>query len=318
MSDQEVENKVRADDTQKDTVAAEDGKETDAAEDGDAGHGNKDPGKPVKSASANAKPSGPVQKRSATQPRKRREFVDPASAGHPAQSAYKKRRKNENAEPLITKEDEKKAAEEMMGIGAVVKRNAFYRDGYRNFQRLVIMQSAIIAGLIMAHILFIHVHQPENRYFATTEDGRLIQMVPLNVPNLSTPALMSWVAQSATEVMTFGFHDYKRRLQEASRNFTRRGWGSFTKALENSRIMETVVSNNQVVTAAPRSSPILISEGTVNGRYQWVVELPLNVTYQSGSKTRSDNLVVTLVIVRVSKLESPNGLGIEQWIAQYG
>jgi intracellular multiplication protein IcmL len=40
------------------------------------------------------------------------------------------------------------------------------------------------------------------------------------------------------------------------------------------------------------------------------------VTYQAGAATRADNLLVTLLIVRVSKLESPNGVGIEQWIAQ--
>lgn len=200
-------------------------------------------------------------------------------------------------------------------LASVVIRNQFYRDGYRAVLGLVVLQSVIILGLIFAMIFVIKVHQPENRYFATTEDGRLVPMVALSEPNLSTPALMSWVAQSATEVMTFGFHDYKRRLQEASRNFTRRGWESFTQALQRSRIIEVIEANQQVVTAAPQGAPILQSEGIVQGRYQWTVQLPLVLTYQSGSKTRSDPLLVTLVIVRVPRLESPNGVGIEQWIA---
>ncbi|HBR69578.1 MAG TPA: type IV secretion protein IcmL, partial [Rhodospirillaceae bacterium] len=130
-----------------------------------------------------------------------------------------------------------------------------------------------------------------------------------------TPALMSWVAQACTEVMTFGFNDYRRRLQEASRNFTRKGWDSFTAALQKSRIIEMVETNQQVVTAAPQGAPILVSEADVGGQYQWVIELPLIVTYQSGAKTRSDSLLVTVVVVRVPRLESPNGVGIEQWIA---
>jgi len=162
----------------------------------------------------------------------------------------------------------------------------------------------------------IQVHQPENRYFATTEDGRLVPMVALSEPNLSVPALMSWSAQAATEVMTFGFNDYKRRLQQASRNFTRLGWVSFTSALEKSRIIEMVEANGQVVSAAPASAPILISEGVVNGRYQWQVQVPLVVTYQAGSSVRDDKMLVTLLLVRVPKLESPNGVGIEQWIAR--
>ena len=203
-------------------------------------------------------------------------------------------------------------------LGAVVLRNEFYRDGYRTILKLALLQTLVILGLIGAMMFVIHIHQPENRYFATTEDGRLIPMVPLNEPNLSTPALMSWVAQAATEVMTFGFNDYRRRLQESSRHFTRVGWESFTKALQASRIIEMVDASQQVLTAAPRGAPVLESEGIVGGRYQWVVQLPMVLTYQAGSQRRSDRLLITIVVVRVSRLESPNGVGIEQWVASPG
>src|SRR5688572_17551193 len=143
------------------------------------------------------------------------------------------------------------------GLGVVVVRNEFYRDGYRSLLRIALIEGVVILGLIGAMFFVISVHQPENRYFATTEDGRLVPMVALNEPNLSSPALMSWVAQASTEVMTFGFNDYRRRLQEASRNFTRRGWESFTQALQKSRIIEMVEANQQVITAAPQGAPIL-------------------------------------------------------------
>jgi intracellular multiplication protein IcmL len=213
------------------------------------------------------------------------------------------------------KEPANKIPADIPPLGSVTIRNEFYRDGYRSILKLAVLQSVIVLALVGAMFFVIHTHQPENRYFATTEDGRLIPMVPLNAPNLSTPALMSWVAQAATEVMTFGFNDYRRRLQEASRNFTPRGWESFTQALQRSRIIEMVETQQQVATAAPRGAPILQSEGLVMGRYQWKVQLPMIVTYQSGTKTRSDNLLLTLTIVRVPRLESSSGVGISQWIA---
>lgn len=200
-------------------------------------------------------------------------------------------------------------------LGAVVVRNEFYRDGYRTMLRVAMLLALVIVLQIGVMIYVVKTNKMEYRYFATTEDGRLIPMAPLSEPNLSSPALMSWVAQASTEVMTFGFNDYRRRLQEASRNFTRRGWESFSSALQRARIIETVEANQQVVTAAPTGAPVIQSEGLVNGRYQWVVQLPMSLTYQAGSKTRTDDLLVTLVIVRVPRLESPNGVGIEQWIA---
>lgn len=207
-------------------------------------------------------------------------------------------------------------AELLKTVGSVIVRNEFYRDGYRTLLRIAVIEAMIILALVGAMFFVIEVHQPENRYFATTEDGRLVPMVALSEPNLSVPALMSWSAQAATEVMTFGFNDYKRRLQQASRNFTRLGWVSFTSALEKSRIIEMVEANGQVVSAAPSSAPILIEEGVVNGRYQWKVQVPLVVTYQAGSTVRDDKMLVTMLLVRVPKLESPNGVGIEQWIAR--
>lgn len=205
--------------------------------------------------------------------------------------------------------------DETSGLGTVVIRNEFYRDGYRSLLKMTLIQSVIILGLIGAMYYVIRVHQPQHFYFATTEDGRLIPMVPLGQPNLSTPALMSWVAQGTTEVMTFGFNDYRRRLQESSRNFTKRGWESFTQALQRSRIIEMVEVNQQTITAAPKGAPVLESEGLVAGRYQWVVQIPLILTYRSGVRTYNTGLLVTVVVVRVPRLESPSGVGIEQWIA---
>jgi intracellular multiplication protein IcmL len=116
--------------------------------------------------------------------------------------------------------------------------------------------------------------------------------------------------------MTFGFHDYRRRLQESSRHFTRRGWSSFTKALQDSGMLETVTENRQVITAIPRSAPTILAEGLMpNGVYRWEVEMPIQITYELGASKSTDAMNLRLVIVRLPKLESASGVGIEQWFA---
>lgn len=201
------------------------------------------------------------------------------------------------------------------GLATVVVRNEFYRDGYRALLKLVILLSLIIGILTLAILGIINSRKPENRYFATTEDGRLIPMVSLSQPNLSTPALLSWVAQAATDVMTFGFSDYRRRLQESSRNFTRTGWESFTTALNQSGVIDSIEKKRQVITAVPAGAPILESEALVAGRYQWVVQIPMKLSYQAGAERKTRSILVRITIVRVPRLESSNGVGIDQWIA---
>ncbi len=197
----------------------------------------------------------------------------------------------------------------------VLVRNEFYRDGFRNMMWLAVIEAVVIAGLLVTFISFMNTTKAQDHYFATTADGRIIQLVPLGRPNMNTSALLSWAAQAGTAVMTFGFDDYQRRLQQSSRFFTRHGWQTFASALQSARIIESITALNQVVSAVPRSAPILTQEGIYNGKFRWIVQLPLTVTYQSGTSTRTDNMNVTLVIDRVPSLENPSGVGIDQWIA---
>ncbi|MDB5478503.1 MAG: IcmL (DotI) protein [Alphaproteobacteria bacterium] len=215
------------------------------------------------------------------------------------------------------KEGKKPSAGQPAGaLEAVVTRNVYYRDGYRNLQRINWILSLAILALLIALAVTIYVSRPQDRFFATTSDGRLIRMIALDEPNMNDAALVSWSARAASDVMTFGFHDYQKRLQDASAYFTRRGWQSFTEALERSRVMEGVQQSQRVVTAAPKSAPTITQQGLVDGVYRWIVELPLIVTYQSGTATQTDTINVTLVIVRVSTLDSPSGVGIQQWVAR--
>lgn len=197
----------------------------------------------------------------------------------------------------------------------VVTRNEFYRDGFRNMIRIAILQAIVIIGLIATLVTYISNVQPSNRYFATTADGRIMQLVPLDKPSIAPAALMSWVSQAVSETMTFGFHDYQRRLQQSSRHFTRRGWETFTTALQKARIVDAISANQQVVTTEPRSAPILVKEGVFNGKYRWIIKLPIRVNYKSGKEARADLMTVQLVVERVPSLENPSGVGIEQWIA---
>lgn len=198
----------------------------------------------------------------------------------------------------------------------VVVRNRFYRDGFRNLVRIAIVEAVVIVLLIVSFVSYMTVSKPQDRYFATTADGRIMKLVPLDEANMSTSSLMSWVAQATTEVMTFGFHDYQTRLQKSARHFTRHGWEGFTNALQKSKIIDAVIASSQVVTAKPKSAPILVQEGVFGGKYRWVVDLPLQVSYKSATASRVDNLMVRLVIDRVTSLENPYGVGIDQWIAQ--
>jgi len=209
-----------------------------------------------------------------------------------------------------------KVTDETSPLISVVTRNEFYRDGFRIMQRAVIFEAITIISLILLFLMFFAFSQPEDRFFATSLDGKIVQLKPLSDPLVRKETVLNFASESSTQVLTFGFHDYRSRLQEASKNFTKRGWESFLEALGNANYIETITNNRQVISAIPVSPPVIKQEGLQGDVYTWVVEVPLSISIESGSEIASNQILVQMVIARRPKVEYDKGLGIDQWITR--
>ncbi len=139
---------------------------------------------------------------------------------------------------------------------------------------------------------------------------------PLNLPNIPKTYLLTWAGLAVSDVMTFGFNDYGPRLNLSSAYFTDHGWDSFSEAMTRSRMLEMIHVNQQIITAALQGAPALNSGNVNHDRYEWVVQLPLVLTYRSGARSSNASMLVTVVIVRSDDPKHPYGIAIDQWIAE--
>lgn len=199
-------------------------------------------------------------------------------------------------------------------IATVLSRNAFYRDGYRLLLRLSIVQGIIIALLIAGIVSLLLSIETKHIYFATTADGRIINIVPLNEPYRSQADVIAWAAGTAQNVMRFGYHDYRERLQQVSSNFTPTGWESFTKALKESNIIEAVSARKLVVTMDIEAAPEIKNAFVKNGVYTWYLQFPITIKFDGEQPPAAIHTQLLLQIVRVSTLQNPEGISIEQWV----
>jgi len=200
-------------------------------------------------------------------------------------------------------------------VQTVVTRNKFYREGYQTLLKIAVAQGAVVLVLAILVVYKMFIEPTPVRYFATFDDGKIINMQPLDDPAMTDAAVLSWTAQAAADVMTFSFLDYQRRLQSSESYFTSVGWNGFMKAIQDSRYLEGVKENQQIVTAVPFQSPVIVDRGQSDNRYYWRIQLPMVVTFTSGEKKATKRQLLNLMIVRVSPLQNPSGLGIEQWVA---
>lgn len=237
---------------------------------------------------------------------------DEKDAGQ-AQGTPPKKQKKQAAKPEVID-----SGPSTGGLELVMLRNNFYRDNFRRLMIACLILLGIIAGL-MAYIFYQERNKPSPTYFATTTDGKLIKLVPLNQPNLQTNALLQWATEAGTAAYTFNFVNYRKSLQDVRQYFTKRGYQNFLKALTDSRNLEAVKTKKLVVSAVPTGAPVVLKEGvTSTGRYAWQVQFPMLLTYQSASDTIKQSIIVTMLITRIPTLESEKGVGIASFVVREG
>jgi len=195
-------------------------------------------------------------------------------------------------------------------------RSDFYRDSYRKV--VVALLGMVLIIIILAGIIFFMVaSKPTPKYFAATDSGRIIPLVPLNQPNLNESNILQWASKALISVYSFDFVNYQKSFQQNRQYFTSGGWQSFMDALTNAKTIDTVKDRKLVVSAVLNGAPIITNQYVLRGRYTWEAQVPILVSYQ-GTESYSDNLIATLKIQRVSTLDNKYGIGIAEIVMQRG
>ncbi|MCL2474128.1 MAG: DotI/IcmL family type IV secretion protein [Alphaproteobacteria bacterium] len=199
-------------------------------------------------------------------------------------------------------------------VSTVLNRNSFYKDGYRTLLRISFIQTGIIILLIIAVVSLAATIKVKPVYFATTADGRIIDIVPLDQPYLTNARVVSWVAGAVQEIMGFGYHDYERHMDKIKTLFTISGFSSFQKALSDAKFMEAVKVRRVVVGLQIRGAPEITNELVRNGVYVWYIKVPVTLHFDGEQPPAPQSFDLILQLMRVSTLQNPDGIGIEQWL----
>lgn len=225
--------------------------------------------------------------------------------------------------PAQVKKSPKRAPIETSGaLELVVLRNNFYRDHYR--QLMIICLGLISLSVCLLFWGFYErTHKPLPQYFATTYDGKLLPVIPLSQPSLTDNALLQWATEAAVSAYTFNFVNYRKALQDIRVYFTKNGYQNFIKALKDSNNLDAVQNKKLVVSAVPTGAPVILKKGVYNDSsgssiYSWTVQLPMELEYKSTSEQFRQNIVLIMLITRLSTLESPAGVGITSFVIQEG
>lgn len=190
-------------------------------------------------------------------------------------------------------------------------RNNFYRDNYRKVVGALLVALIAIVALVGA-VVYLVMNRPSPTYFATTDSGRIIPLVPLGRPMVNDNSLLVWASNAAVSAYTFDFLHYRQQLQSIDKYFTTAGYHDYIQKLNTSGNLDSVIKKKIIVSAIPGGTPVIQNQGVLDGRYAWRIQMPLLVTYHTGGQQFNNTLMVSMLVVRVSTTQNPEGIAIAQ------
>jgi hypothetical protein len=161
--------------------------------------------------------------------------------------------------------------------------------------------------------------RPEPKLLATTSDGRIFPLPLLDAPIESRTVIISWVKRNIPSLYDMNYVNY-RSAQNKALDFTRRQtMESFSQDLESSGILPKIKDEFLILRANIVNEPVIITERVIQERRVWVVEVPMDLIYDSGEVNQGQRRVITQPILftawiaRASPVEFDGGLMLAKY-----
>ncbi|PHQ79548.1 MAG: type IV secretion protein IcmL [Coxiella sp. (in: Bacteria)] len=201
------------------------------------------------------------------------------------------------------------------GLALVMQRNAFYRDAYRRVVFVLITLFITSCGLGMG-IIYKYLNPPAPQYFATTAEGRIINIHKLSDPVVTDSYVTQWASNAVRQAFSADYIHWRNQLQNASTNFTSDGWNYFLAALKSSNNLNTLTTMKMVSSAELTAAPQITAKMVVSGHYAWKIKMPLLITYTDGKQHINMPWDVTVIVIRMPVKDYPQRIAINNFLPE--
>ena len=146
---------------------------------------------------------------------------------------------------------------------------------------------------------------------------------PLDQRHRPNTVIAQWVQMIVPALVTYNSGDYEQEYAEKIKSFSKVGAEEYVAFLQSKSIIKTLKTGRYNVSGIVQDYPIVINEGPVDGRYRWLMQVNVLVTYLDGNMTRysraqegdtiTQEFVLTMQLGRVRGADNEHGLLIETW-----
>ncbi|WP_411840092.1 type IVB secretion system apparatus protein IcmL/DotI [Paracoccus sp. ME4] len=193
---------------------------------------------------------------------------------------------------------------------AALSRHETWQIGFTRMAAVALVAS-IAAFVAICAAWWSMSQKPEARYFIAREDGGIIPLVAVTEPYLNDGQVTNFAVEAITKALTFNFVNWRQDLASSSEYFERPdGWNNFLAAIEGSGMLE-FVRNRRLISSVVANGAVIVQSGPdATGRFSWVIQVPITITYQSSSETSTENRMAEVQVTRLPTWQSSRGVGI--------
>lgn len=147
--------------------------------------------------------------------------------------------------------------------------------------------------------------------------------VPLEKRHRPNSEITKWVREVVPMLLTYSAGDYEHEYVKKIANFSKVGAEEYVSFLQNKSIVKTLKTGRYNVSGIIKGYPVIINEDAVDGRYRWLYQVHVMVTYfdnslkgysyEKGGDAITQDFILTMQIGRVKGAGNKHGLDIETW-----
>lgn len=145
-------------------------------------------------------------------------------------------------------------------------------------------------------------------------------MIPLEQPHRNQLQIAEWLGPIAAEAMTFTSEDPQTDFDAIRPYFDENGFALYQKFLQTHKVQNVLDLNKYSIRAYVKDTPLLLNQAPVAGRYHWLYEVPVMVSYLDRSKASYDGadpvnqqFILRVQVGRSEKAPNAMGLIIDHW-----
>ena len=166
--------------------------------------------------------------------------------------------------------------------------------------------------------------EPDTALLSPAE--RILNPLPVNAASLerahrSSADLAAWLQMAIPETLSFNSDSYQEHLTVLGRGFSPAALSEYNTWVTATGILDALKGNALQLNGFVTDTPFLLNEGVVAGRYRWLFEVPVMVSfvprdtkdYRGKVDVETRRLIITLQLGRVLVSSLPDNVMIETW-----